>query len=133
MVGLTVTFQIKPSSVSSFILHLEQEAHPRLRKEKGFRGNLAFFDPAGLKALSISVWEKDAAVSIDRVSFLLLLALAGVMEGRPTSRVYGEVRTTPNGGGALQAAMTLLGKGECLGIIEVSTATFQELNVPSLH
>lgn len=132
MVSVIVSFRIKPSTVWTFTKQLEQEAHPLIRSEKGFQGHFAFFDPAELKAFSVSLWDDGAAANFEKITYLQVLALAGVMEGRATTKVYGEVRPAPDSPGALQAALTLLGKGESVGIVELSTATFRELNVPSL-
>jgi|GEM_PF-1677916 hypothetical protein len=43
----SITMRLKPNSVTEFIQTLQNEIDPLLRKEKGFRGHIAFVVPDG--------------------------------------------------------------------------------------
>jgi len=67
----------------------EQEVIPRFRKEKDFRGLLAFTVPDGTEALSLSLWDqKEGARGIWARCFGALMALARVVLGIPSVQIY---------------------------------------------
>jgi hypothetical protein len=67
----------------------EREVIPRFRKEKDFRGLLAFTVPDGTEALSLSLWDqKDRVGGFWTRSFGALAALARVALGKPSVQVY---------------------------------------------
>jgi hypothetical protein len=56
--------RLKPNSVTEFIQTLQNEIDPLLRKEKGFRGHIAFVVPDGTEAVAISFWDrKESRIS----------------------------------------------------------------------
>jgi len=67
----------------------EQEVIPRFRKEKDFRGLLAFTVPDGTEALSLSLWDqKESAGGIWARCFGALMTLAKVVLGIPSVQIY---------------------------------------------
>jgi hypothetical protein len=67
----------------------EQEVIPLFRKEKDFRGLLAFTFPNGTKALSLSLWDQEErARGICARGVGALAALAKVALGTPSVQVY---------------------------------------------
>jgi hypothetical protein len=73
----------------------EQEVIPRFRKEKDFRGLLAFTVPDGTEALSLSLWDqKEASSGFFPGSFGALAALARVTLGKSPVQIC-EVGNSP--------------------------------------
>ena len=67
----------------------EQEVIPRFRKEKDFRGLLAFTVPDGTEALSLSLWDqKESRGGIWARCFGALMTLAKVVLGIPSVQTY---------------------------------------------
>ena len=67
----------------------EREVIPRFRKEKDFRGLLAFTVPDGTEALSLSLWDqKEKLGGFWTRNFGALAALARVALGKPSVQVY---------------------------------------------
>lgn len=67
----------------------EQEVIPRFRKEKDFRGLLAFTVPDGTEALSLSLWDQKASRGgIWARCFGVLMAVARVVLGIPSVQIY---------------------------------------------
>ena len=81
--------KVKPECEVELTRTLEQEVIPLLRKEKDFRGFLAFTFPNGTKALSLSLWDqKTSAKGIWARGAGALAALAKVALGKPSAQVY---------------------------------------------
>ncbi len=53
-----VLINVKPGCEVELTRTFEQEVVPRFRKEKDFRGLLAFTVPDGTEALSLSLWDQ---------------------------------------------------------------------------
>ena len=81
--------KVEPGCKVELTRTLEQEVIPLLRKEKDFRGLLAFTFPNGTKALSVSLWDqKERAKGICARGVDALAALARVALGTPSVQVY---------------------------------------------
>jgi len=81
--------KVKPGCKVELTRTLEQEVIPLFRKEKDFRGLLAFTFPNGTKALSLSLWDqKESAGGICARGVGALAALAKVALGTPSVQVY---------------------------------------------
>ena len=81
--------KVEPGCNVELTRTLEQEVIPLFRKEKDFRGLLAFAFPNGTKALSLSFWDqKDSGGGICARGVGALAALAKVALGTPSVQVY---------------------------------------------
>jgi hypothetical protein len=89
MFARAAVIKVKPGCEVELTRTFEQEVIPRFRKEKDFRGLLAFTVPDGTEALSLSLWDqKDRVGGFWTRSFGALAALARVALGKPSVQVY---------------------------------------------
>ena len=90
MFARNVHMQLKPNSATQFTQTLEKEVIPLLRKQQGFRDELAFLVPNETEAYSISFWEsKENADAYNRTGYPeVLKALAKVVDGTPQLETY---------------------------------------------
>ena len=90
MFARNVHMQLKPNSSTQFTQTLEKEVIPLLRKQQGFRDEIAFLAPNDTDAYSISFWDsKEKADAYNRSSYPeVLKALAKVVEGTPQLQTY---------------------------------------------
>ena len=81
--------KVKPGCKVELTRTFEQGIIPLFRKEKDFRGLLAFTFPNGTKALCLSLWDqKVSAGGICARSVGVLAALAKVALGTPSVQVF---------------------------------------------
>ena len=85
MFARTVRMELKPNSVAEFTRLLENNVIPTLRKQHGFKDEIAFAPTDGKEAVSISLWEeKENAESYNRAIYPeVLRSLAKVVVGTP--------------------------------------------------
>jgi len=85
MFARTVRMQLKPDSVPTFTQLVEKEVIPLLRKQQGFKDEIAFVPSDGKEAVAISLWEqKENAEAYHRGAYPeALKAMASVVEGTP--------------------------------------------------
>jgi heme-degrading monooxygenase HmoA len=85
MFARTVRMQLKPNSVPTFTQLVETEVIPLLRKQQGFKDEIAFVPSDGKEAVAISLWEqKENAEAYHRGAYPeALKAMAKVIEGTP--------------------------------------------------
>ena len=85
MFARTVRMQLKPNSATQFTQVIEREVIPLLRKQQGFKDEIAFVPSDGKEAVAISLWEqKENAEAYHRGAYPeALKAMAGVVEGTP--------------------------------------------------
>jgi hypothetical protein len=85
MFARTVRMELKPNSVAEFTRLLETDVIPALRKQRGFKDEIAFVPADGKEAVAISLWEeKESAESYNRGTYPdVLKTLAGVVVGTP--------------------------------------------------
>jgi heme-degrading monooxygenase HmoA len=90
MFAQNVHIQLKPNSAMQFTQTLEKEVIPLLRKQQGFRDEVAFLAPNQTDAYSISFWEsQEKADAYNRAGYPeVLKALAKVVEGTPQLETY---------------------------------------------
>jgi heme-degrading monooxygenase HmoA len=90
MFARNVTLHLKPNSATQFAQTLEKDVLPMLRKQAGFRDEVAFLAPNGTDAVAISFWEsKEKAEAYGRTAYSeVLTALAKVVEGTPVLQGY---------------------------------------------
>jgi hypothetical protein len=89
MLTRAVLINVKPGCEVELTRTFEQEVIPRFRKEKDFRGLLAFTAPDGSEALSLSLWDpRESAGGIWARCLGALMALARVVLGIPSVQIY---------------------------------------------
>jgi hypothetical protein len=95
MFARATVIKVRPGCEVDLDRIFEQEVVPLFRKEKDFRGLLAFSLPDGTEALSLSLWDqKETARGCFTRSFAALTALAGVALGKSPVQVC-EVGISP--------------------------------------
>jgi heme-degrading monooxygenase HmoA len=84
-----VTMKFKPTAPELAGI-IENQILPVLRKQKGFRDELAFLSQERLEGVSITLWDtKEDAENYNRVGYPeLLKALSGSIEGTPTVKTF---------------------------------------------
>jgi hypothetical protein len=90
MFARNVHLQLKPNSATQFTQTLEKEVIPLLRKQAGFKDEVAFIAPGGTEAYAISFWEsQEKADAYNRAGYPeVLKVLAKVVEGTPQLQGY---------------------------------------------
>lgn len=85
MYARTVRMELKPNSVAEFTRLLEKDVIPMLRKQTGFKDEVAFVPADGKQAVAISFWaEKENADNYNRATYPeVLKTLAKVVVGNP--------------------------------------------------
>ncbi|HET9275909.1 MAG TPA: hypothetical protein VFN96_07560 [Gemmatimonadales bacterium] len=90
MYARNVTLNLKANSAGEFTRTLESEVLPLLRKQNGFKDELAFVAPDGANAVTISMWDrKENADAYARDTFpAVLKTLDKVVLGTPKVDIY---------------------------------------------
>jgi hypothetical protein len=90
MFARNVSIRLKANSVAQFTKVMEDEIIPLLRKQKGFRDEIAFVAPDGKEAVGISLWDqKESADAYNREGYpQVLKAMSKVTEGTPQVHSY---------------------------------------------
>ena len=85
MFARTVRMELKPNTVAEFTQLLERDVIPMLRKQHGFKDEIAFVPTDGKEAVAISLWEeKENAETYNRAVYPdVLKTLAKVVVGTP--------------------------------------------------
>lgn len=85
MFARTVRMELKPNTVAEFTQLLERDVIPMLRKQHGFKDEIAFVPTDGKEAVAISLWEeKENAETYNRAIYPdVLKTLAKVVVGTP--------------------------------------------------
>ena len=84
-------FRLKSLTMAAeFAQKFENDILPLLRKQKGFKGEIAFSNPGSLEQIAISLWDsKSEAEAYDSTAYpQVLKILARVIEGTPRIRTY---------------------------------------------
>ena len=104
MFARSVSMRLKPNSVAEFIQTLQNEIDPLLRKERGFRGHIAFVVPDRSEAVAISFWDrKQGRISHRGGRSDVLVTLEKLVKGRPDVRVCKISNSTSDNGGLLRS------------------------------
>jgi hypothetical protein len=70
MFARNVSLRLKPNTLSEFTRIFEKEVIPMLRKQSGFRDEIAFAVPGGLDVVAISLWDtKDYAEAYNTAGY----------------------------------------------------------------
>jgi hypothetical protein len=85
-----VTLHLKANKAAEFTRAVETDILPVLRKQNGFKDEIALLAPNGADAVSISMWDrKENADTYARDVYPTLLKnLEKVVEGTPTVQSY---------------------------------------------
>src|SRR5580765_3877856 len=85
MYARTVRMELKPNSVAEFTRLMDKDIIPMLRKQKGFKDEIAFVPTDGKEAIAISLWEeRENADTYNRASYPeVMQTLAKVVVGTP--------------------------------------------------
>ena len=96
MYARNVTLHLKANSAGEFTRTLETDVLPVLRKQNGFKDELAFVGSDGAEAVSISMWDrKESADAYGRNTYPEVLKdLANVVEGTPEVHAYEVANST---------------------------------------
>jgi hypothetical protein len=89
MYARNVTLHLKPNTSTEFTRALEKDVLPVLRKQNGFKDEIALIAPNG-DAVSISMWDrKESADAYGRDTYpAVLKSLEKVVEGTPKVDSY---------------------------------------------
>ena len=96
MFARNVSLRLKPNTLSEFTRIFEQEVIPMLRKQRGFRDEIAFAVPGGLDVVAISLWDtKDYAEAYNTAGYPeVLKILDKVLDGTPKVQVSDVISST---------------------------------------
>jgi quinol monooxygenase YgiN len=96
MFARSVSIRLKPNTVSEFSQTLEKEVIPMLRKEAGFRDEIAIASEDGVRVTAISLWDsKEQAEAYSRNAYpTVLKTLEKFVEGPPTVQTAKVINST---------------------------------------
>src|ERR1700681_2772042 len=96
MFARNVSLHLKPNTLSEFTRIFDKEVIPMLRKQSGFRDEIAFAVPGGLDVVAISLWDnKDYAEAYNTSGYPALLnILDKVLDGTPRVQVSDVISST---------------------------------------
>ena len=85
MYARMVRMELKPNSVAEFTQLLEKDVIPTLRRQNGFKDEVAFVPADGKEAVAISFWEaKENAEAYGRATYPeVMKTLSKVIVGTP--------------------------------------------------
>jgi 3-isopropylmalate dehydratase small subunit len=96
MYARNVTFRVKANMQSDYSNTFENQVLPLLRKQKGFKDEIAMCNPGSQDAVSISLWDHkiDADDYNTRVYPEVLKTLGKVIDGTPRVQTFETVVST---------------------------------------
>ena len=96
MFARNVSVRLKPNTLAEFTKIFENEILPTLKKQPGFRDELAFTGESGNHVVAISLWDtKEQADAYEMSTYpTLLKALNNVLDGPPKVRPQNVLHTT---------------------------------------
>ena len=88
MFGRNVSIRLKPNTLNDFTQTFEKEVIPMLRKQPGFRDEIALANENGTHVTAISLWDsKEQAETYDKAVYPgVIKSLEKYLEGAP--KVY---------------------------------------------
>jgi hypothetical protein len=91
-----VSIRLKPNTLSEFTRIFEKEVIPMLRKQSGFRDEIAFAVPGELDVVAISLWDtKEYAEAYKTAGYPeVLKILDKVLDGTPKVQVSDVISST---------------------------------------
>jgi hypothetical protein len=96
MFARSVSFRLKPNLLADYNRAFENEILPLLRKQKGFKEEIALSNPNDPDAIAISLWENkvDAEAYNTNVYPEVLKSVARMVDGTPKVRTFETVTST---------------------------------------
>ena len=96
MFARNVSLRLKPHTMSECTRLFENEVIPMLRKQSGFRDEIAFAVPGGLDVVAISLWDtKEYAEAYKTAGYPeMLKILHKVLDGTPKVQVSDVISST---------------------------------------
>ena len=96
MYARSLTFRVKANMQSDYSNIFENQILPLLRKQKGFKDEIAMCNPGSQDAVSISLWEhkSNADDYNTRVYPEVLKTLGKVIDGTPRVQTFETVVST---------------------------------------
>lgn len=90
MYARQVTMYLRPGSLTDFSHTIESKLLPLLRKQKGFKDQITFVNPAGKDAIAVSLWDsKESAETFNRTTEVdVTKLLSKLVEGTPRVKSY---------------------------------------------
>jgi hypothetical protein len=101
-----VGIHLKPNALGEFTRILDNEVLPILRKQTGFRDEIAFSTtPTGMDVIAISLWDtQEQAEAYNATGYLeVLKSLNKVLDGAPKVRVSDVISSTLHQAAAIAA------------------------------
>ena len=91
-----VSLRLKPNTLGEFTRIFEKEVIPMLRKQSGFRDEIAFAVPGELDVVAISLWDtKEYAEAYKTAGYPdVLKVLDKVLDGNPKVQVSDVISST---------------------------------------
>jgi hypothetical protein len=91
-----LSFHLKPNMLTQFTSTMEKEIIPVLRKQQGFKDEIAFAIPGSSDVLVISLWDsqKDAETYARNTYNDVLKMLASTIDGTPKLETAEVVHST---------------------------------------
>ncbi|MGH9549617.1 MAG: hypothetical protein ACRD3W_09585 [Terriglobales bacterium] len=96
MFARNVSLRLKPNSLNEFTRIFDKEIIPMLRKQKGFRDEIAFALPGELDVVAISLWDtKEYAEAYKGAGYPeVLKMLDKVLDGTPKVQASDVISST---------------------------------------
>ena len=96
MFARNVSLRLKPNTLTEFTRIFEKEVIPMLRKQRGFRDEIAFAVPGGLDVVAISLWDtKEHAEAYKTAGYPEVLKILNkVLDGTPKVQVSDVISST---------------------------------------
>jgi hypothetical protein len=127
-VAICISLNPKPHNLAKLKLELKRQAHPIIRKAKGFRGHTLLISPDEDKAIAISLWEPDGNNDAYKdITSKAVSSLENLIEGRPKITVCDILDGKSADDHALETVVKMVGKSNELLILEVSNPFFHTL------
>ena len=85
MYARNVSIHLKPNMLSDYTQTFEKDVLPLLRKQNGFRDEIAFSGPGGTDVTAISLWDNKANAEAYNNNIYpdVVKTLARVLDGTP--------------------------------------------------
>lgn len=96
MFARSVSFRLKSNMLSDYTRTFDNEVLPLLRKQKGFKDEIALSNPNSPDCIAISLWENkvDAEAYNTNAYPSVLKTAARMIDGTPTVRTFEIVTST---------------------------------------
>jgi hypothetical protein len=96
MFARNVSFHLKSNMLSDYTRTFDKDVLPLLRKQNGFKGEIAFSGPGGVDVTAISLWENKASADTYNTNSYpeVLKTLARFIEGTPKVQTSDVVNST---------------------------------------